>query len=203
LYSAKSHSSYHSGTRLGLVHDVLAVSTRYTVTVWEGSNLLGEPLENAPYTWTFTTGLTTTLEIDLALDKQRVGLGDVVAGDVIEYSFEVANSGPCTSTTLTLVDEFSDTLALAAVSGTGCYWSLGSAIVTCTVTISGTGTTQVLLDVTTNADYRGLLSNQAYLELAEGTLDPNPLDNEAGPVVVKLVARPVHHIYLPLVLRQA
>ncbi|MCP4537983.1 MAG: DUF11 domain-containing protein [Chloroflexi bacterium] len=178
-------STWSNGdARLTLSHDDLNINTRYTATVVAGSDPAGNPLTNAPYTWVFTTSDTSAPIADLALDKARVGTGDVTAGGRITYTFTVTNAGPTTPVTATIVDTFNDATALAGVSGEGCVW-LGTEVVTCTVTGVATGSPSVLtLVVTSNNAYSGTLSNVARVAPSGGVLDTIPDNDESGPVTV-------------------
>jgi hypothetical protein len=101
------------------------------------------------------------------------------------------------------VDTFDRASALAAVSGEGCVWAASSAVVTCTLSgVSSASPAQVELLVTTDAAFGGDLSNTArVLPSQDDVLDPNPGNDQAGPVMVHITR--VTHVYLPLVLRQS
>ena len=175
-------------TRLTLTHDVLAANTQYTATITAGSDLAGNPLANAPYTWVFTTSDVSAPEADLALGKARAGAGDVNAGGRITYTLTITNAGPTSPVTATIVDTFSNATALAAVSGAGCTWTPGSAVVTCTLTnIASSGPVQLALVVTTSGVYSGALSNSASISAEGGVIDPTLGNNDAGPILVNIV----------------
>ena len=175
-------------SRLTLIHDELAANTTYTTTISAGNDLASNPLANAPYTWVFTTGNVSAPVADLALSKTRIGTGNVMAGDRITYTLTISNGGPTVPVSGTLVDTFSEATALAAVSGAGCNWISGSAVVTCTLTnITSDDPVQLTLVVTTSSSYSGTLSNSATVSLAGGIIDPNLDNNDAGPVLVTIV----------------
>ena len=187
--------------RLDLTHAEFASSTRYTATVSAGSDLSGNPLDNAPYTWVFTTGIVSAPEADLALSKGRIGSGDVTAGDPITYTFTITNHGPTSPITTTLVDTFSSAAALADVAGSGCAWTPGSTDVTCTVTDIITGSpTLLVLVVTTDGAHSGPLTNNASIAPDDGIVDPNPT-NDGDEMTVTIQRDSGHIVYLPLLQR--
>jgi hypothetical protein len=192
-------------TRLTLTHDEFAANTSYTITVGGGSDLIGNPLSNAPYTWVFTTSHVSVPEADLALGKVHAGTGDVIAGERITYTVTITNAGPTTPVTVTIVDSFAPTDILTGVSGEGCIWS-GAEVVTCTVTNITTITPHILtLVVTTSNTYSGTVSNVASVAPVDQVIDPNPDNNDAGPVIVTIISTGTgdRYIYLPLVLRNS
>ena len=191
-------------TRLTVSQTGWAANTRYTATVSAGGDRAGNLLANAPYSWVFTTSAAAAPEADLALAKTRLGTGAVIAGEPITYSLTISNAGPTGPVTATVVDTFSPAAALVAVDGAGCGWSIGSAVVTCTVTnIPADGAVELTLVVTSSSVYSGSLSNSASVAPAEGVIDQNPTNNEAGPVAVTIL--PVYDgqmpLYLPLLLK--
>ncbi|MBN1887616.1 MAG: Ig-like domain-containing protein [Thermoflexales bacterium] len=187
-----------AATRLSLEHPNLEAGTLYTVSVVTGTNAAGAWIENLPYTWAFTTVADSEIWADLALAKSSAQ-ANVAAGQSITYAFTIVYSGPFGGTGATLIDAFNSADALAAVSGPGCDWPRGSAVVTCTVNASSGLPTRQVLTVTTDRAYFGPLSNTAIIVLPLGVVDPNPSNNQAGPVVVTV--RRVHQIYLPVVIK--
>lgn len=187
-------------TQLTLSHPELDANTTYTVTISAGSDDNGDPLSNAPYTWSFTTGTAVADEADLSIAKARIGSGGVTAGEAISYTLTVTNDGPTTPVTATVVDTFSSAAALADVSGEGCTWTPGSATVTCTLSDVANGSpAQVTLAVTTNEAYSGSLANTATVTPSGGVVDSAPLNNSDEVTVEITGAR--SYIYLPAILR--
>ncbi len=186
-------------SRLNLTHDELTADTHYTITISSGSDLVGNPLGDVPYTWAFTTSVVSAPEANLSLDKDRIGTGDIIAGERITYTLTVTNAGPTAPVTATVVDDFSDAVALAGISGEGCVWTPGETGVTCTVLDVVTGTPSVVtLVVTTSRSYSGVLSNAATVSPAGGVVDPTPDNDSSGPVTVTIMThvanqRPVAH----------
>lgn len=192
----------NDNARLSLTHAELASSTRYTATVNVGSDLSGNPLANAPYTWVFTTGVVSAPEADLALSKGRIGSGSMTAGDSITYTFTITNHGPTSPITATLVDTFGSAAALADVTGAGCAWTLGSTDVTCTVTnVITSSPTHLVLVVTTDGAYGGPLTNDASVAPDSDIVDPNPA-NDGDEITVTIQGGEDYSVYLPLVQRQ-
>ncbi|MBN1887617.1 MAG: Ig-like domain-containing protein [Thermoflexales bacterium] len=187
-----------AATRLSLAHPYLEADTAYTVSVVTGTNTVGEWIENAPYTWVFSTSDLIAGEADLMLAKSSAQTS-VSAGQPVTYTFTITNLGPVSQTTVSLVDTFNYGDILATVSGPGCEWPRGSAVVTCTLTVSSALATRLVLTVTTDVGYYGPLRNTASIVLPADMIDPNPLNNEAGPVVVAV--NRVHRIYLPVVIK--
>jgi uncharacterized repeat protein (TIGR01451 family) len=190
-------------SRLTLVHAEFAASTRYTVSITGGSDLAGNPLVDAPHTWVFTTSATSAPVADVALSKGRIGTGDVFAGDAITYSFTIANHGPTSPVTVTLLDTFNNAAALTGVSGDNCAWTPSSADVTCIITDVITSTSSHLtLVVTTNELYTGVLTDSASISLDGSVVDPNP-DNDGAEVAVTVVERSGggYDVFLPLIMR--
>lgn len=191
-------------TRLTLVHGGLAAGTRYTVTVSAGSDLSGNPLANAPSTWSFSTGSSTAPEADLALDKRRIGTGEVIAGQRITYTLTITNNGPTTPVTATVVDTFNSAAALAEVSGPSCAWTPGSAQVTCTATdLTTSGPAQLTLIVTTSETFNGPLTNNASVAPVGEVVDTNPANDSAKLTVPvgRSGGSEENVVFLPLVLR--
>lgn len=192
-------------TRLTLSHDPFSTGTQYTVTIHTGSDPTGNPLSNAPYTWSFTTGSSSAEEADLALQKDRIGTGTIRAGERITYTFTITNNGPTTPITATLVDTFSDANALEAVLGDGCVWAPGSIAVTCTLTnVTISESSQLTLTITTREDYLGTLSNNAVVAPSGSIVDPVPTNDTAGPVSVQVVqaaGEDEHRVFLPLAIK--
>jgi hypothetical protein len=103
------------------------------------------------------------------------------------------------------VDSFAPADILTGVSGEGCAWS-GAGVVTCTVTNITTVTPHILtLVVTTSNTYSGTVSNIASVAPVDQVIDPNPGNNDAGPVIVTIISTGTedHYIHLPLVLRNS
>jgi uncharacterized repeat protein (TIGR01451 family) len=194
----------NNNQRLTLAHDELAAYTRYTVTITAGTDLAGNPLANAPYPWSFTTGAVSAPEADLSLGKVRGGAGDVLAGEQVTYTLTVTNAGPDSPITATLVDTFNDAAALAVVSGAGCTWLPGTVAVTCTLTNVAVGSpVQITLVVTTSDTYSGTLSNTAQVIPPEGVVDPIPINNNAGPVSFTIQTVEHGNLYLPLIINKS
>jgi uncharacterized repeat protein (TIGR01451 family) len=193
-------------TRLTLLHAGLVTSTRYTATVSAGRDPAGNSLVDAPYTWTFTTGITTAQEVDLALAKGIAGSGVVTAGERISYTFTITNYGPTTPVSATLVDTFNGPSGLAGISGPGCSWAPGSSAVSCALAgVDVTTPMSFTLVVTTHPDFDGQLVNNAAIAPAGAVLDTNPANDSAGPVtvIVNLLGRgeDVYRVLLPVVVR--
>ncbi|MBN1888600.1 MAG: Ig-like domain-containing protein [Thermoflexales bacterium] len=175
-------------TRLTLRHDLLDADVRYTLVVSSGVDLAGTLLQNAPYTWSFTTSALIAREVDLSLSKGRLGSGSVLAGSPLTYTFAITGNTAVTPVTAVIVDAFNAPSALAAVSGQGCEWMPDSSLVTCTTQVVSASMTLLELSVTTASDYEGLLRNTAHIELlGADVLDPNPDNDDAGPVLVDVV----------------
>jgi uncharacterized repeat protein (TIGR01451 family) len=131
-------------------------------------------------------------DLDLAdLSVGKVASSPVVtAGERITYTITVANKGPTTPITATVVDTFNDPAALANVTfDYDCAWTPGSTDIACTVTdvVSGTPTYLTLV-VETNAAYSGALINTAVVTPTGDVTDDNAGDNSAGPVEVTVNA---------------
>jgi uncharacterized repeat protein (TIGR01451 family) len=193
-------------TRLTLAHDGLVASTRYTVSITGGTDLTGESLVNAPYTWVFTTSTTVAPVADLALNKGRIGNGDVIAGERVTYTFTITNNGPTSPVSATVVDTFSRAAALANVTGSGCAWSPGSVDVTCTITDVFTDSLTVLtLTVTIDEAYSGTLTNNATVAVAGDVVDLEPANDGGGLAITVVQEAPQgdsHPVYLPIVVRE-
>jgi hypothetical protein len=148
--------------------------------------------------------ITEGLESDLAITKARTGVGDVIAGEPITYIFTMTNAGPTTPVTATVVDAFSDAAALDGVSGSGCAWPPGSAVVNCTVTdITSDTASHLTLIVTTSHTYSGTLSNTAMVAPTGGIIDPNASNNSAAQVTVTVMGGEggEHTIYMPIIFK--
>jgi hypothetical protein len=172
-------------TRLTLTHDEWVASTRYTATISAGSDLDSNPLDNTPYTWVFTTSAASAPEADLALGKTRAGVGDVTAGERITYTLTIANAGPTTPVTATVIDAWSPVAAVVNVHAPGCDVNLVGGIVTCTLTsITSASPAHLMLAVTTSSAYSGTLNNSASVAPTGGVVDLIPSNDVAGPVVV-------------------
>jgi uncharacterized repeat protein (TIGR01451 family) len=193
-------------TRLTLAHDELVASTRYTASITGGTDLDGESLVIAPYTWVFTTSNTVAPVADLALSKGRIGSGDVIAGESVTYTFTITNNGPTSPVTATVVDSFSSAAALANVTGPGCAWTPGSSDVTCAITSVGTASlTSLTVAVTIDETYSGTLTNNATVAVAGDVVDPEPANDQGGLTITVVQEAPGGGsipVFLPIVIRE-
>jgi uncharacterized repeat protein (TIGR01451 family) len=137
------------------------------------------------------TGVPITRDADLSLVKSSDGIGDLVVGNVITYTFSISNTGNVTLTNVTVTDPLVGLSTIDCGSGTPVIATLlpGAAPVECTATYT---VTQADVD-------DGTLTNTAT---ATGTpppgLDPpsdsdsttSPFDPEPALTLVKTAVAP-------------
>ncbi len=187
-------------TRANLSHPYMISNTAYRLVIPLGTaNQSNQPLENVPYTWTFTTGTTIADEADLSVGLARIGSGDVLAGDLITYTAVVTNNGPVSVTSALLTFNFGPADGIAWAGGPGCTWGAGTEVMTCTVSLSGFTPASLTVSVRTIGSFGGVLRNTAAVAPPAGVVDPNALNDTAGPVTV--VVNKYYYIYLPMVLK--
>jgi uncharacterized repeat protein (TIGR01451 family) len=149
--------------------------------------------------------LNENFATDLSIAKERVGTGDVTAGDRITYTLTITNAGPTTPVTATVVDTWTPVTAMVGVDAPGCdttNWAAG--VITCTKMSLSQGTAYLpdpYLVLTTSTAFSGTLTNTASITTTGGIVDLKPDNNIADPVVVT-VSKGFYSIYLPLVMRQ-
>ncbi|MBN1890631.1 MAG: Ig-like domain-containing protein [Thermoflexales bacterium] len=186
-------------TRVNLGHPYFLSNTAYHLEVVSAINQGSLLLDNVPYTWTFTTGTTIADEADLGVSLARVGSGDVTAGDLISYTATVTNNGPASITSALLTFNFGPADSVAWAGGPGCTWAAGTEVMTCTVSLSGFTPVSLTMSVRAVGSFDGVLRNTVTVAPPAAIIDPNALNDTAGPVTVAVNKR--HYIYLPVVLK--
>ncbi|MDY6866964.1 MAG: ASPIC/UnbV domain-containing protein, partial [Chloroflexota bacterium] len=189
-------------TQLTLTHNNFASNTTYTVEV-TGQDKAGNSLifNSVPNPWQFTTGTQTSPETDLSITQARIGTGSVTAGDSITYTLSITNGGPTAPVDATVVMSFNDATALSVVNGSNCSWPSNSKDVTCTISDVGSTLATLTLGVDTSLTYNGNLTSWVTIEPTGGVIDPNPENNDDGPLAVTVVGDGLNNAYLPTIVK--
>jgi beta-glucanase (GH16 family) len=137
---------------------------------------------------------------DLVVEKARVGTGDVTGGDRVTYTLSIANLGPTTPVTGTVVDTWTPVDAVTAVAAPSeCTVELAAGKVTCTYAELDTAYLPKMLVFTTEARFSGELVNTASIEPLGDVVDVRP-ENDTSSVTVTVLFGG-GDLYLPLVMR--
>ncbi|MDY6866962.1 MAG: FG-GAP-like repeat-containing protein [Chloroflexota bacterium] len=142
-----------------------------------------------------------TPEADLGITSIPFGKEVIRAGDSLTYTIEITNAGPTTPVTGTVINNFSDKMALAEISSShDCTWTPGSTAVSCSVEDVTSGDSAYLtLTVTISDTYKGLLTHTATVA-PEDILDLYPENNNAIPISVLVIQNEFPN-YLPLIVK--
>ena len=153
-----------------------------------------------PSTLTLYEDFTT----DLLISKERIGAGDVRAGDRITFALTITSTGSTAPVTATVVDAWTPITAVVGIDAPGCdttNWAAG--VITCVQASLSQGTAYLpapYLVFTSSTTFSGTLINAASITTTGGIVDTNPDNNVADPVAVT-VSSEFYNIYLPLVLK--
>ncbi len=190
-----------AGTQLTLAHNNFSFSTAYTVSITAGTDLDGNGLENVPYDWAFSTEVP---HADLSIDMQASDVF-VSGGDSITFTLTIANAGPVSPVSVTVVDRWFPANGVSAISGlpANCVVNTGSGslsmgVITCTNVelTAGASPTQIEFSMQLAGTFSGTLSNRASVAANDTTIvDDNPANNSALALVNPL------QVFLPLIMR--
>ncbi len=180
-----------TGSGISCYHPDLAPGTPMTVTVTgsiAASAVDGSTLTNSATTSTTSDETNTTnndasadvtilTEADLSITKAS-GVGEVIAGETISYTIEVANAGPSDAQNVVITDTVPADLTIDSVAPT--YCSFTGSIVTCspgTIADGGTETITINATVSPDAGDGSTLTNTA--NVSSDTADPDSSNDTA------------------------
>ena len=190
-----------SGTQLTLTHNDFSEGAGYTVTVTGGTDLDGNGLENVPFASSFRTEAP---HADLSIGIQASDVF-VSPGDWVTFTLTVANAGPVSPVSTTVVDQWSPAGGVSDITGlpANCQVNMGSGsfsmgVITCTNVelTAGVSPTQIEFSMQLAGTFTGTLSSQASVAADDATLvEDNPANNSALALVNPL------QFFLPLIMR--
>ncbi len=189
-----------AGTQLTLAHNNFSFLTDYTVSVTGGTDLDGNGLENAPFNASFTT---ESPRADLSITMTTSGVF-VSPGDEVTFTLAVANAGPESPVSATVVDRISPMGGISAITsipsncqvdaGSG---SLATGVITCTNIdlVAGAAPTQLEISVQLAGNYTGTLTSAASVSIEGSGIVDAPSNNSALALINPL------QFFLPLIMR--
>gem|GEM_PF-1318801 len=190
-----------SGTQLTLTHNDFSFLTDYGVSITGGMDLDGNGLENVPFASSFRTEAP---HADLSIGIQASDVF-VSPGDWVTFTLTVANAGPVSPVSTTVVDQWSPAGGVSDITGlpANCQVNMGSGsfsmgVITCTNVelTAGVSPTQIEFSMQLAGTFTGTLSSQASVAADDATLvEDNPANNSALALVNPL------QFFLPLIMR--
>jgi hypothetical protein len=171
------------------------------------TNTVGITFANAssygidPATGNNFDAVTTTLRCpraDLQIRKERVGGGDVVAGDPVTYTITITNAGP-DRVDAVAIDTFTAGAVASIQVPPECN---GGEPVMCSFDdLSGTQTMTLVLN--TSPHFSGTLINTASITAAHFAVDSETDNNQSSHQVIVLGGSPAQQeLFLPLILKE-
>ncbi|MDM8521432.1 Calx-beta domain-containing protein [Anaerolineales bacterium HSG6] len=160
---------------IGTLTPSTSITLSYVAVVTNTNILSGALLTNTASitstevpTETYATVTNTVVYpvAELEIDKQRVGSGDVIAGQNVTYTLTITNSGP-DAVDVTITDTFTGTVT-SIISSTSTGTCAGTGLITCT--ISGFTNTETITVILTTGSFSDTLTNTATISFASGVL---------------------------------
>ncbi|MDM8530892.1 Calx-beta domain-containing protein [Anaerolineales bacterium HSG25] len=169
---------------IGTLTPSTSITLSYVAVVTNTNILSGALLTNTASitstevpTETYATVTNTVVYpvAELEIDKQRVGSGEVVAGQSVTYTISLTNSGT-DAVDVVITDSYTGTVS-GVISSTSAGSCASSGPITCT--ISGFTGTETITVVLTTGSFSDTLTNTVAVSFATGVLaiDTDPVDD--------------------------
>jgi hypothetical protein len=187
-------------TQLTLVHNDFAPNTQYSAAVNSGTDIDGNALTNAPYTWEFmSTGPRSDLSIDKQTRTNQFASRCYTPNCSITYTLTIANAGSIFPATATVVNQWTPTSAISSIHSlpAGCTGNPGNGTVTCN-NINLANATPIELEIVLDTvEFTGAVQSTAVITLTGAA--PEVFDPLANNMDTGLVFLNPTVTYLPII----
>lgn len=189
-------------TQLTLSHNNFAPNTPYSATVNTGTDVDGNALTNAPFTWEFmSTGPRSDLNIDTLARTNQFATICFTPGCSITYTLTIANGGSIYPATATVAKQWTPAAAIDSIRSipAGCTGNLGNGTVTCNNINLSDATPRILAVVLDTTEFTGAIRSTAIITLtgaAPGVFDPPGNNTDIAVVFLNPTLS-----YLPIIIK--